>query len=196
MARANLKLDKVAIRKMMTQRRNDLNVKQIIELSRKIEANLFSCEDFLSRQHILYYLSFGKEVSTDAMILRSLLLHKKVYVPRIKKNGRKIEICESKSLETNFELNNFGIREPSGTCIQIVSPNKIDVVVTPGLAFDCSGGRIGSGGGYFDKLFEDLPNNSLSIGIAYSFQILGSLHQDSWDKKVQKVITEEGMLKG
>jgi len=196
MTSANLKLDKVAVRKMMTQRRNDLNVKQIIELSRKIEANLFSCEDFLSRQHILYYLSFGKEVSTDAMILRSLLLHKKVYVPRIKKNGRKIEICEIKSLETNFELNNFGIREPSGTCIQIVSPNKIDVVVTPGLAFDCSGGRIGSGGGYFDKLFEDLPNNSLSIGIAYSFQILGSLHQDSWDKKVQKVITEEGMLKG
>ena len=196
MTSTNLKLDKVAVRKMMTQRRNDLNVKQIIELSRKIEANLFSCEDFLSRQHILYHLSFGKEVSTDAMILRSLLLHKKVYVPRIKKNGRKIEICEIKSLETNFELNNFGIREPSGTCIQIVSPNKIDVVVTPGLAFDCSGGRVGSGGGYFDKLFEDLPNNSLSIGIAYSFQILGSLHQDSWDKKVQKVITEEGMLKG
>ena len=196
MACTNLKFDKVAVRRMMTQRRNDLNVKQIIELSRKIEANLFSCEDFLSRQHILYYLSFGKEVSTDAMILRSLLLHKKVYVPRIKKNGRKIEICEIKSLETNFELNNFGIREPFGTCIQIVSPNKIDVVVTPGLAFDCSGGRIGSGGGYFDKLFEDLPNNSLSIGIAYSFQILGSLHQDSWDKKVQKVITEEGMLKG
>ena len=196
MTSANLKLDKVAVRKMMTQRRNDLNVKQIIELSRKIEANLFSCEDFLSRQHILYYLSFGKEVSTDAMILRSLLLHKKVYVPRIKKNGRKIEICEIKSLETNFELNNFGIREPSGTCIQIVSPNKIDVVVTPGLAFDCSGGRIGSGGGFFDRLFEDLPDNSLSIGIAYSFQILGSLHQDSWDKKVQKVITEEGMLKG
>ena len=195
MACTNLKLDKVAVRKMMTQRRNDLNAKEIIELSRKIEGNLFSCEDFLSRQHILYYLSFGKEVSTDAMIVRSLLLRKKVYVPRIKKIGKEIEICEIKSLETDFELNNFGIREPSGTCMQIL-PNKIDAVVTPGLAFDCSGGRIGSGGGYFDRLFEDLPDNSLSIGIAYSFQILGSLHQDSWDKKVQKVITEEGLLKG
>ena len=97
MACTNLKLDKVAVRKMMTQRRNDLNAKEIIELSRKIEKNLFSCEDFLCRQHILYYLSFGKEVSTDAMIVRSLLLHKKVYVPRIKKNGKEIEICEIKS---------------------------------------------------------------------------------------------------
>jgi len=89
MACANLKLDKMAVRKMMTQRRNDLNAKEIIELSREIEKNLFSCEDFLSRQHILYYLSFGKEVRTDAMIVRSLLLHKKVYVPRIKKMGSK-----------------------------------------------------------------------------------------------------------
>ena len=196
MACTNLKLDKVAVRKMMTQRRNDLNAKEIIELSRKIEKNLFSCEDFLCRQHILYYLSFGKEVSTDAMIMRSLLLHKKVYVPRVKKNTKKIEICEIESLEADFELNNFGIREPSGACIEVVSPNKIDAVVTPGLAFDYSGGRIGSGGGYFDRFFEDLPDNSLSIGIAYSFQILGSLHQDSWDKKVQRVITEEGLLKG
>ena len=196
MSFTNLKLDKVAVRKMMTQRRNDLKANEIIELSRKIEGNLFSCEDFLSRQHVLYYLSFGKEVSTDAMIVRSLLLHKKVYVPRIKKNRKEIEICEIKSLETDFKLNNFGIREPSGTCIQIVSPNKIDVIVTPGLAFDCSGGRIGSGGGYFDRLFEDLPETSLSIGVAYSFQIIDSLHQDSWDKKVQKVITEEGLLKG
>ena len=196
MAYANLKLDKVVVRKMMTERRNDLNQKEIIELSGKIERNLFSCKDFLSRQHILYYLSFGKEVNTDSMIVSSLLLHKNVYVPRIKKNGKQIEICEIKSLEIDFELNNFGIREPSGNGIQTVSPNKIDAVVTPGLAFDCSGGRIGSGGGYFDRLFEDLPSNSLSIGVAYSFQILGSLHQDSWDKKVQKVITEEGLLKG
>ena len=77
MACANLKVDKVAVRKMMTQRRNNLSQKETIGLSGKIEGNLFSCKDFLSRQHILYYLSFGKEVRTDSMILRSLLLHKK-----------------------------------------------------------------------------------------------------------------------
>ena len=71
MAFTNLKLDKMAVRKMMTQRRNDLNPKEVIELSRKIEESLFSFEEFLSRKHILYYLSFGKEVSTDAMIMRS-----------------------------------------------------------------------------------------------------------------------------
>lgn len=180
----------------MIRRRNELTSKEVTDLSRKIEENLFSCEEFLSRQRILFYLSFGKEVSTDAMIEHSLMLQKKVYVPRIVKNAKKMEICEIESLKAGLKLNEFGIREPSGGNIRIVSPEEIDAVVTPGLAFDCSGGRIGFGGGYYDKLFEGLPENSLRVGIAYSFQILDSLHQESWDKKVQKVITEKDTLNG
>jgi len=75
-------------------------------------------------------------------------------------------------------------------------PKNIDAVVAPGLAFDRSGGRIGFGGGYYDKLFSELPKNTLLIGIAYNFQILDSLHQDFWDKKVQKVMTEKETLNG
>ncbi len=178
----------------MARRRNDLTPKEVADLSRKIEENLFYCEDFLGRQKVLYYLSFGNEVSTDAMIARSLKLGQKVYVPRIIKNARKMEICEIENVETGFELNEFGIREPARG--RIVPPNEIDAVVTPGLAFDCSGGRIGFGGGYYDKLFKELPDNSLRLGLAYSFQVLGSLHQDPWDKKVQKVITEKDTLNG
>lgn len=181
---------------MMIQARNSLSLKEVAELSRKIEANLFSCEDFLGCQSILYYLSFGNEVSTDSMITRSLMMRKKVYVPRIIKNTKKMEICEIKSLNTGFELNDFGIREPSGVGVHIVLPDVIDVVVTPGLAFDCSGGRIGFGSGYYDRLFDELPSSSLRIGVAYSFQILDSLHQDAWDNKVQKIITEKDTLNG
>ena len=60
MACAAPKLDKAAVRKMMIRRRNDLTPKEVSDFSRKVEENLFSCEDFLSRNHVLYYLSFGK----------------------------------------------------------------------------------------------------------------------------------------
>jgi 5-formyltetrahydrofolate cyclo-ligase len=192
MACAIPKMDKAAVRKMMIRRRNDLTLDEVADFSREIEAKLFSCEDFLSRDSVLYYLSFGKEVRTDTMIERSLKLGKKVYVPRIIKTGNKLEICEIKSLETSFDINTFGIREPSGA--SVVSPTKIDAIVTPGLAFDSSGGRIGFGGGYYDRLFMELPGNSLRLGVAYGFQIVDSLHQDVWDKKVQKVFTEKDTL--
>ncbi len=194
MACAAPNLDKAAVRKMMIRRRNGLTPKEVSDFSGKIEENLFSCEDFLSCNHILYYLSFGKEVCTDAMILRSLSLQKKVYVPRIIKSGKKIEICQIDNLETGLNINALGIREPSGSHIKIVPATDIDAVVTPGLAFDGAGGRIGFGGGYFDKLFAELPDNSLRLGIAYSFQLVDSLYQDVWDKKVHKVFTEKDTL--
>ncbi|MBL4664955.1 MAG: 5-formyltetrahydrofolate cyclo-ligase [Nitrospinaceae bacterium] len=185
-------MDKAAVRKMMIRRRNDLTSDEVVDFSREIEENLFSCEDFLRRDPVLYYLSFGKEVRTDAMIARSLKLGKTVYVPRIIKTENKLEICEIKSLETGFHINAFGIREPSG--VPAASPTIIDAIVTPGLAFDSSGGRIGFGGGYYDRLFMELPGNSLRLGVAYDLQIMDSLHQDVWDKKMQKVFTEKDTL--
>ena len=101
-----------------------------------------------------------------------------------------------KNLEEKFVLNSLGIREPCGINLKTISSNKIDAVVTPGLAFDSSGCRIGFGGGYYDKLFLELTDKSLRIGVAYDFQRVESLYQDPWDKKVEKVITEKNMLCG
>ena len=187
---ATIKMDKKYIRSTMLRRRNSLSREEVIDLSCKIEINLFSWKKFLSCDHILYYCSFGNEVMTDTMIDRSLSLRKKVYVPRILKKEGKLEICEIENLEKNFLINSLGMREPHGINVKTVSPVKIDAVVTPGLAFDRSGSRIGFGGGYYDKLFLELSDKSLRIGVAYDFQRAESLYQDFWDKKVHKVITE------
>ena len=189
-----LKMHKEHMRQIMLGRRNGLSRDEVKGLRYKIEIKLFSWEKFLSCDHILYYLSFGNEVRTDAMIVRSLSLRKKVYVPRILKSAGKLEICEIENLEKGFVLNSLGIREPCGINLKTISSNKIDAVVTPGLAFDSSGCRIGFGGGYYDKLFLELPDKSLRIGVAYDFQRVGSLYQDPWDKKVEKVITEKNTL--
>jgi len=180
----------------MLRRRNILSREEVIDLSYKIEANLFSWEKFSNCDHILYYRSFGNEVMTDTMIDRSLSFRKKVYVPRILTREGKLEICEIENLEKGFVLNSLGIREPYGINVKTVSPDKIDAVVTPGLAFDRSGSRIGFGSGYYDKLFLELPDKCLRIGVAYDFQRVESLYQDLWDKKVEKVITEKNMLHG
>ncbi len=194
MACAAPKMDKAAIRKKMIQKRNALAPKEVVELSRAIEKQLFSCKEFLSCKNILYYLSFGSEVHTDAMIGHSIALHRKVYVPRIIKNVKRMEICEIESLDGCFKLNSFGIREPSGSRVNTVPSTEIDAVVAPGLAFDGSGGRIGLGGGYYDRLFEQLPDSALRLGIAYGFQLFDTLCQDGWDQKVHKIFTEKATL--
>ena len=105
-----------------------------------------------------------------------------------------MEVCEITDMDQEFELGSYDIREPSRKNSKVVSPANVDAVIAPGLAFDRSGARIGYGGGYFDWLFKQLPEGALRLGVAYDFQVVDSIPQDSWDEKVQTIITENDTI--
>ena len=171
-----------------------MSLDDVLNLSRAVEDRLFSCKDFSSCQNIMFFLSFGNELRTDEMITHALKDGKQVYVPRLIKRERRLEVCEINDMDQEFELGSYDIREPSQSNSKVVSPSKIDAVIAPGLAFDRSGGRIGFGGGYFDWLFKQLLDEALRLGVAYEFQVVGSIPQDSWDERVQTIFTENDTI--
>lgn len=70
-----------------------------------------------------------------------------------------------------------------------------DIIVVPGVAFDRQGGRLGQGGGYYDRLLGSPAYAAcLRIGLAYAFQVLDRLPRDDWDVPVHALCTEEGLL--
>jgi 5-formyltetrahydrofolate cyclo-ligase len=69
----------------------------------------------------------------------------------------------------------------------------IDVFLLPGLAFDLSGGRLGFGGGYFDRTLHLTKPTSLRIGYAFSCQWIDAVPQAPFDQKVHAVVTEQGV---
>ena len=191
---ASKKMDKFAVRQDMRRRRDAMSLDDVLNLSRAVEDRLFSCKDFSSCQNIMFFLSFGNELRTDEMITRALKDGKQVYVPRLIKRERRLEVCEINDMDQEFELGSYDIREPSQSNSKVVSPSIIDAIIAPGLAFDRSGGRIGFGGGYFDWLFKQLPDEALRLGVAYEFQVVGSIPQDSWDERVQTIFTENDTI--
>jgi 5-formyltetrahydrofolate cyclo-ligase len=191
---ASMKKDKFAVRQDMRRRRDAMSLDDVLNLSRAVEDRLFACEDFSACQNIMFFLSFGNEVRTDEMITRFLNENKQVYVPRLITRERRLEVCEITDMGQEFELGSYDIREPSRLNSKVVSPSIIDAVITPALAFDRSGGRIGFGGGYFDWLFKQLPDNALRLGVAYEFQVVDSIPQDSWDERVQTIFTENDTI--
>ena len=191
---ASMKMDKFAVRQDMRRRRDAMSLDDVLNLSRAVEDRLFACKDFSACQNIMFVLSFGNEVRTDEMIMRSLKDRKQVYVPRLITRERRLEVCEITDMDQEFELGSYDIREPSRSNSKVVSPSIIDVVIAPGLAFDRSGGRIGFGGGYFDWLFKQLPDEALRLGVAYEFQVVDSIPQDSWDERVQTIFTENDTI--
>ena len=194
MSFASMKMDKVAVRQDMKLRRDAMSPDEVLNFSRDIENRLFAWKEFSVCWDVMFYLSFGNEVRTDEMIKLALENHQRVYVPRLVKRERRLEVCELADMDQEFELGSYGIREPSRLNTRVMSPSKIDAVIAPGLAFDYSGRRVGFGGGYFDWFLKQLPEGALRLAVAYRFQVLDSVPQDPWDERVQKIFTENDMI--
>ena len=189
-----MKTGKFVFRQDMKRRRDAMRLDDVLNLSRAVEDRLFACKKFSVCNSVVFFLSYGNEVRTDEMIMRSLKEHKQIYVPRLTKRERRLELCEITDMSQQFELGSYGIHEPSQENSKTVSSTIIDAVITPGLAFDRSGGRIGFGGGYFDRLFKQLPDETLRLGLAYEFQVMECVPQDFWDERVQTIFTDNDTI--
>lgn len=81
-----------------------------------------------------------------------------------------------------------GIREPD-MAAAVVTP---DVLLVPLLAFDRRGGRLGAGGGYYDRTLEDLRGRKtvLAIGIGFACQELAAIPVAPHDAVLDRIVTE------
>ena len=91
---------------------------------------------------------------------------------------------------TNLKEDKYGILEPTKD-IEAMNKNELDLVIMPGLAFDTNGGRLGYGGGYYDKYLQKIAGNLSKVALAYDFQIVQEVPKEEHDIKVDYIITEK-----
>jgi len=85
---------------------------------------------------------------------------------------------------------NFSILEPSPTLPEI-PPAEIDAFICPGLAFDPTGGRLGRGKGYYDRILEKARPDALKIGVCFPEQIVPETFSEPHDIHMDAIIFEE-----
>ena len=119
--------------------------------------------------------------------------------PRVGKDV--LHFCPVNHPEAELQPGTLRIPEPVRD-IPPLNLNELDVVVIPGLAFDLYGGRLGTGGGFYDRTLQGRlggPERSgpLLVGACYAFQLLvgESWKHDVWDVGVDWVITDRGALR-
>lgn len=185
---------KATIRKEILEKRKVQDPKIRATQSHSIVTALLSRKEFQKAGKVLIYLSGDGEVVTDTLLDRAFELGKQVYVPVVDRENNELRISELPGPEKNFRLGAFGIREPAEEDLNFVSPDRIDLVITPGLAFDRQGGRIGYGKGYYDRLLRRLGSHVPRIALAFDFQILDTVPQDGNDVRVDAIITEKSTM--
>ena len=159
-----------------------------LKKSKIIEEKLFAQKEFQKAKVILFYASFDGEVDTFEMMKRAQKLGKKIALPMILKEKRKIIPALVEDID-KLTQGAYGIYAPLKESSCVLKPQEIDLAIVPGVAFDKGRNRLGRGKGYYDRFLSQLPASVTTIGLAFDFQILSSLPcRQKHDMPLSKVI--------
>ena len=154
--------------------------------------NVTSSREFLSASLIACYLPMHDEVDTRLIIERAWRANKCVFVPITRNNGEMFfrEIRP----DTTLLRNQMTIWEPQSG--DFISPRELQLVITPTVAFDKCGQRIGMGGGYYDRCFSFLRHRKCWIkpklaGVAFKCQEIEEITPNTWDIRLYQIFSEE-----
>ena len=134
---------------------------------------------------VMIYLGSGNELVVDGLGARVLACGGRVVAPRVD-----WEVGGMRAVEWRpgrEEVRRHGVREPlEGPEVEV---GLVDVVVAPGLAFDEGGGRLGRGGGFYDRFLGRPGLRASVVGVALDEQVLGEVPRESGDVGVRAVVT-------
>ncbi|MDD5496064.1 MAG: 5-formyltetrahydrofolate cyclo-ligase, partial [Candidatus Omnitrophica bacterium] len=150
---------------------------------------LFNEEEFKKAKLVMFYVSLKDEVDTLPMIDEALKMGKRVCVPVILMEEKRLIAGEIKDRVNDLEKQHFGIYQPKKDRVKEVPLEDIGLVVVPGIAFDKKNVRLGRGHGYYDRFLCGLSDKTRTIGLAFDFQLVDNLPQDPHDIPVWKTIT-------
>lgn len=137
---------------------------------------------------LLLYHGMGAEPDTARLIPPLLELGKRLALPRCLPERR----LEARLIRADTVLipHAFGMLEPGEDC-PAVDAGRITLALIPGLAFDRSGGRLGQGGGYYDRWLPGF--GGIRVALCRGALLFDALPRQAHDALVHLVVTEDGL---
>lgn len=171
--------DKKIIRKIYKEIRENISFENREKEEARILALLEKHPHFRNAKRLFLYASCGSEFPTEKIAALAEAFGKDLAYPKVE--GKEMVFYQDGRLMEGFR----GILEPEGG--EIVCPKEGDLMLLPGLAFTKEGGRLGYGGGYYDRYLAKCPYRPYLIGLCFSSQMAENLPQEPYDIKVDEV---------
>ena len=182
-----LRLSKEKARLKVRQALKACAQEELKRQSRLIQEKLEGLEAYRKAKVLMFYWALPGEVETEDLIRKAKEEKKTVTLPVVidKVTMQPYEFISSNELVTGT----FGVKQPDIRVCRKIENERLDAVIVPGVAFDASGKRLGHGKGYYDDFLSKLDPKVLTIGLAFSHQILEDLpFNPLQDRKVDLVI--------
>ena len=133
----------------------------------------------------------GREPATEVLVRALTAQGKRVGLPRMLP-GRGMEV---RLFQPKYPLvrASFGLWEPPETA-PLVEKSSISVALVPAVCYDRAGGRLGFGGGYYDRWLADF--SGFTAGLCRACVLQAQVPQEGHDRSVDVVLTERGPVSG
>ena len=189
MTRENTAKRKRQLRQELRQLRRDLSSRQQLWAGRALRDRLLCQSRFQHSRHIACYLPADGEIDTRPLIHAALAAGKQLYLPVIEGNRMQFHPY---SRGTRLYLSGFGLLEPRAGR-QAIAELTLDLVIMPLVGFDRSGARLGMGGGFYDRAFQQVQKRApkpFLLGVAHGLQELDEVPVEYWDRCLHAVATD------
>lgn len=168
----------------------------IIAAGEQVVGRVGGLPEFAHASRVGLYAATKTELPTRPLFERMLSRGSaRCALPRVIP-GTQLEFAFVSSWE-NLRPGRYGLFEPGPEC-EVVALQALDLLFVPGLAFDVHGGRLGRGGGYYDRALAAIPPGAARpavFGMAHDWQVVNEVPKSQLDQRVEGIVTERRVLR-
>lgn len=189
MDRPSLAQEKAEIRRRARRARAALTAEEKRAADGAIRRAVLASAAYAQAKTLFAYVSTEGEPDTRALIEAALRDGKRVYVPK----------CLGKTMLAvpfpgwdGMETGPLGILEPRAWT-ETAEAEEIDLTLTPCVTASPDGGRLGHGGGYYDRFFQS--GETEKVCLCYEALLTEKVPTAYWDARMDALVTERGWRK-
>jgi len=183
---------KLALRDQLLAARRHLPLSVLGERARAVADHLMAAPEIRRAATVAAYVSVSSEPGTGPLLDRLRESGKRVILPLLQPDND----LDWAAYDGPGELHTArrGLLEPAGAALGRDALSTADAVLVPGLAVGRDGTRLGRGGGSYDRALARVPAGTFVCVLLNSEEVLETVPQDTHDRPVSAVATEQGVV--
>ncbi|MFI8689455.1 5-formyltetrahydrofolate cyclo-ligase [Stutzerimonas kunmingensis] len=194
-------LSRPALRRKLRHARRQLTPAQQRLAARRLYRQLAQHPRFRRARHIALYLPNDGEIDPRLLLQAAQRRGKATYLPVLNPWPRTRMVFQRIEPGEQQRRNRFGILEPVIRTARQRRVWALDLLLMPLVGFDGKGGRLGMGGGFYDRslayrAMRKKSHKPTLLGLAHECQRVDRLPLESWDVALQATVTDQGWYAG
>ena len=172
----------------MRARRRALSQEEQRRASLAVLERVRAFAPYREARSVMAYMACRGELDLSPVLLDALAQGKTLLLPRCEAPG--IMTARRVTDLSQLAAGAYGLMEPA-QCCAVFPPEEINLIFVPGTAFDALGGRLGQGGGYYDRFLA--RTKALRAGVCHDFALIARVPAQAHDMRMDCIFTPGGM---